>query len=294
MRPVDLQLKLLGVVTTPPCYDPRIAMFTCVTDTEVKVPRSTTGAAGKLSMLSRITALALGIAGLALGALAVFVTHLEAGPVALLAVGLIFMIVGLAGILPTRLKVGDNEAAWEIEREAVQVFVERVAEEAPVERQPDLLDALGELAEDAPQVAAVGISAMAYERQLREEINQAIEQIQTVRGDGKPIKFTTQITADRQRTDAILEGPTGRLVAIEVKISGKNLSSAWFDILHQKIISQSRAWRGPGVMLLITRDQLSPAAQNRLSEYPEIHHVIFGGPRDRAALLNALIDVMTG
>lgn len=269
-------------------------MLTCVADTEVKVPKSTMRSAGKLGMPSRIIAFVLGVAVLGAGALAVFVTHLEAGPVALLAVGLIFMIVGLAGTLPTRLKVGDNEAAWEIEREAVQVFIERVAEDAPAERQPELLDALGELAEGAPQVAAAGISAVAYERQLREEIDRALDEIQTVMPDGQPIKFTTQVTADRQGVDAILEGPTGRLIAIEAKFSGKNLSTTWLDIMHQKIIDQSRAWRGPGVMLLITRDRLPHAAEQRLKEYPEIHHVTFGGPQDRGALIDALLNLMGG
>ena len=83
-----------------------------------------------------------------------FVTHLEAGPVALLAVGLyLHLIVGLAGTLPTRLKVGDNEAAWEIERQAVETFVERVADATPVANQREFLGALSDLAEDAPRIA---------------------------------------------------------------------------------------------------------------------------------------------
>src|SRR6266566_2872095 len=95
----------------------------------------------------------LGIAALGAGGAAVFITHLEAGPVALLVVGLILLLVGMSGRMPTRLKVGENEAAWEIEREAVQVFVERVAEDVSVENKPELLDALGDLAEGAPDVA---------------------------------------------------------------------------------------------------------------------------------------------
>jgi hypothetical protein len=249
----------------------------------------------KLTWWNRAILDVLGLVGLGAGAAAVFITHLEAGPVALIAAGLLLLLIGIGGHMPSRLKVGDNEAAWEIEREAVQVFVERVAEETPAGRQPELLDALGELAEDAPQVASAGLSAFAYERQLREEINRALEEIQATLPDDQPIKFATEVTADLQRVDAIIEAPTGRLIAIEAKFSGKNLSTAWLDIMHQKIVDQSRAWHGPGVMLLlITRDRLSHAVEQRLKEYPEIHHVTFGGPRDRGALIDALVEVMGG
>ena len=105
------------------CRGRGVGTLVCVADTDVEVPRRATGVAKQLSTPSRITAFTFGIAGLGAGAVAVFVTHLEAGPVALLAVGLIFMIFGLAGTLPTRLKVGDNEAAWELERQAVETFV---------------------------------------------------------------------------------------------------------------------------------------------------------------------------
>jgi tetratricopeptide (TPR) repeat protein len=46
---------------------------------------------------------------------AVFVTHVEAGPVALIAGGVLFMFIALSGVLPTRLKIGDNEAEWQQE-----------------------------------------------------------------------------------------------------------------------------------------------------------------------------------
>jgi hypothetical protein len=134
-----------------------------VADTEVDVPKRAPGAVKKLSMPGRVTAFALGIIALGAGGAAVFITHLEAGPVALLAVGLIFMIVGLAGTLPTRLKVGDNEAAWELERQAVETFVERVAEDTPVANRGELQLALGDLAEDAPRFASPIFSALAYE-----------------------------------------------------------------------------------------------------------------------------------
>ena len=65
-----------------------------------------------LAPLARVVAFLAGGAGLVFGTLAVFRTDLEAGPVALLGVGALFLCIGLAGVLPTRIKVGDNELDW--------------------------------------------------------------------------------------------------------------------------------------------------------------------------------------
>jgi len=83
----------------------------------------------------------LGLVGLGSGGVAVFVTHLEAGPVALLAVGLVLLLVAAGGRLPSRLKVGDSEATWD----AVEEFVERVAEGVSPDQRPELVDALNDL-----------------------------------------------------------------------------------------------------------------------------------------------------
>src|ERR1700759_1261785 len=88
-------------------------MLTSVTDKDVEASKLAVRSAVNLSKPSRITALALGFSGLGGGGVAVFVTHLEAGPVGLMAVGLIFMIIALGGVLPTRLKIGEGEAEWQ-------------------------------------------------------------------------------------------------------------------------------------------------------------------------------------
>lgn len=216
-------------------------MLTDVADTDVEAPRRAARATNKLGTASRLAAFALGITGLGAGTVAVFVTHLEAGPVALLAVGLIFMIVGLAGTLPTRLKVGDNEAAWEIERQAVETFVERVAEVTPVANQREFLGALGDLVEGAPEVAARGISAFAYEQQLRVELEEVVRELEYSFPDGHPVDFLTEVTADRQMVDAIIQGPTGRLVAVEAKLSAQRLAPSWIDLTHQRFFNNSPA-----------------------------------------------------
>src|ERR1700677_3852737 len=83
----------------------------------------------------------LGVAGAGSGGAAVFLTHVEAGPVALIAAGVLFLFLALGGVLPTRLKIGDNEAEF-------QELVESVAH---IQRQ---VPEVGALAEDVRQVEA--------------------------------------------------------------------------------------------------------------------------------------------
>jgi hypothetical protein len=65
----------------------------------------------------------LGLAGLYAGIVATFTRDVEAGPVALIAMGSLFLIIALSGVLPTRIKIGHNEAAWERE---IDDSVERI------------------------------------------------------------------------------------------------------------------------------------------------------------------------
>jgi hypothetical protein len=92
-------------------------MFAVVADRPDEVSKNSTPvmprSANKLGTRNRVIAYTLGVAGLGAGGVAVFLTHVEAGPVALLAVGLIFMIVALSGRIPSRLKIGENEAEWQ-------------------------------------------------------------------------------------------------------------------------------------------------------------------------------------
>ena len=199
-----------------------------VTDTKVEVPRRAPGAMKKLGMPSRVTAFALGVAGLGAGGLAVFITHLEAGPVALLAVGLVFMIVGLAGTLPTRLKVGDSEAAWEIEREAMETFVERVADATPEANQREFLGALSELAEDAPRIAGPALSGLAYERLVMSMIAEAVDMLRedpSLSG----LDLATEKRLSNRVADALISAGDGRNLLIEVKAFNQRLSREGFE-----------------------------------------------------------------
>ncbi|MCW2930222.1 MAG: hypothetical protein JWM19_1184 [Actinomycetia bacterium] len=240
-----------------------------------------------------MTAFALGFSGLGAGGVAVFVTHLEAGPIGLLAVGLVFMIIGLSGTLPTRLKVGDNEASWEIEKQAVETFVERVAETTPAANRREFLGALTDLAEDAPEVASRGISIIAYEQLLRAELEEVVRELERSFPDGQPVEFITEAATNRPTVGAIIQGPTGRYVAVEARLSIRNLGEAWLDANYDYLI---KGQGQPGLfdaILLISRESATPAFLKNLSRYPGTYYVSFRGPEDKGALKQVLSSLLS-
>ena len=241
----------------------------------------------KLNGWYRAAAIILGLAGLGSGGVAVFVTHLEAGPVALLAVGFLLLIIGMGGHMPSRLKVGDNEAAWEVEREAVEVFVERVSGEASVERRPEVIEALGELAEGAPRLAAVGMSGIAYEQLVRHTIMEAFKDDRIEDLDREPIRFITQSKPD-MGFDGIVVGPNGRMIAIEVMYTTRSVSKASIEHMRQQIFHYENEPQRFSAVLLVTRSSLTISAQIALHEHPEIRVITFAGPQDKEALIGTV------
>jgi hypothetical protein len=170
----------------------------------------------------RASLLVLAQAGLGSGGVAVFVTQLEAGPVALLATGLVLLLVGASGRLPTRLKVGDSEAAWE----AVEGFVSRVANEVPDEQASLLIEALGELARAVPAAAASGLGIVtdriAYEQMVRNMLSEAVRELN--RSEGAKILGGLSLVLEYQTKsgvvfDAAIMSGRGDYVAIEVRRS---------------------------------------------------------------------------
>jgi hypothetical protein len=207
----------------------------------------------KINPWARASAIALGLIGLGAGGVAVFVTHLKAGPVALITAGLLLLLIGMSGRMPSRLKVGDNEAAWEIEREASQDFVARVAEEITVESRPQVFSALEDLAEKAPQVAAPAISAISYNALVMSLI-QTIQQ-QLLADASTDLSFNiVRSTSDLEPfLDALLVTPTGTTVAVEIRaysqpVGAQTVNQALGSFLRLKSID-----RRARSILLITR-----------------------------------------
>lgn len=105
----------------------------------------------------RSVAVGLGVLGLGAGGVATFTADVEGGPVAMLLIGLIFMLIAMRGQLPHRVKIGDNEAAWE----QVGDYVADTIANAPPENKPTEIERALELADVAPEAVARGIGKVA-------------------------------------------------------------------------------------------------------------------------------------
>jgi hypothetical protein len=197
----------------------------------------------------RACLVALGLVGLGSGGVAVFVTQLEAGPVALIAVGLVLLLIGAGGRLPSRLKVGENEAAWE----AVEGFISRVADEVPSEGTPQLVEALNRLAAAAPSVAAVGLGVvterMTYERMVRDMLSEAVREVN--RSEGAEQMGGLSLVLEYQtefgtKVDAAVMTGRGDYLAIEIKHSYGKVSLMEMAYLVHKaamVPSESHAFK---------------------------------------------------
>lgn len=112
----------------------------------------------------------LGAAGVGSGGVAVFLTHVEAGPVALIAGGVLFLFLALGGVMPTRLKIGDNEAEWQEIADSVANIQRQVPEVgALLDSGGVSLDAIlsGQVSSSDPNLAQAGVKVGALAEDVR-------------------------------------------------------------------------------------------------------------------------------
>lgn len=115
-----------------------------------------------------------GVAGggaLLAGGAAVFLTENELGSVALLTVGILFAFFALAGLLPTRLKLGDNKIEWQ---ERVGEALSEVVDEAPPESRAALIRTITELSASAPSLASQALSGIVRESLIMDLLRAAV------------------------------------------------------------------------------------------------------------------------
>jgi hypothetical protein len=196
----------------------------------------------------------LAAAGLASGGVAVFITHLEAGPVALIAAGVLFAFIALSGQMPTRLKFGENEASWE----AVSGVLEQAAEDVSPARRPELIDALGRIGESAPAAAASALNAVAYENMVMEMISQ-IRQVSIEKDDAQPFDLIRQSGAG-VLFDAYLIAPSQVGISVEIKAARANISVGAVAEIVARFRLLQRADPRARALLIISRTGPSDAA----------------------------------
>jgi hypothetical protein len=223
----------------------------------------------KLGRWSRASAIVLGLAGLGAGGVAVFVTHLEAGPVALIAAGLIFVLVGMGGRIPNRLKVGESEAAWEEEREAVQGFVRDVAERSSGSQRPQIIGALADLAGRAPGVAAPAVKAIAYEEMVLSMLGELHDKSQASESRIPAFNLVRpEQSGGPASVDALLVSPEGYGVAVEVKSSYEGSAIKPLSDTLEGYSRLKRTDERATVLLLVMADRMPSQFLPYLAQQP--------------------------
>lgn len=240
-------------------------------------------AAFKINRWYRAASILLGLAGLGSGGAAVFITHLEAGPVALLVVGLILLLIGMGGRMPSRIKIGENEAAWE----AVQDFVERVTEVTPSEARPELVEALADLAKEVPQVASAGMRGLAYENLVVGMINEVLLRMPS--DPASTIMF--QPSTMDLGYDARLISPD-REVAVVVKHHARPLTADSIRDQLDFLADEPGRTQKKIALLLISRTPMANDALRILNATGNIYAVVIEGLQDREKLAMAIYNAL--
>jgi hypothetical protein len=236
----------------------------------------------------RVLATFLGLLGLGAGGVAVFVTDVEAGPVALLVVGLILLMVAAGGRLPSRIKYKDTEAEW-----AIEEFVERVAEAAPRQQVPAVVEALNDLRGTAPAAAAAGLSRIAslqsYEQEVSDLITQAVNDLNAL-NIYEPVAFVGPPLND-MGFDALITtpGPPRNSLLVEVKLrAGQPLPTSVVNqivggvVRFKEFVGTEGSVRG----LIVSNVGLTQQAQNYLPE--DVRSVTVASKADYPKLRDAI------
>jgi hypothetical protein len=259
-------------------------------------------AAVQLTRPMRWAALALGLAGLGAGGAAVFITHLEAGPVALLAAGLVLALIGLGGVMPTRLKIGDNEAEWMQERAMVtgvlkeevqaqlssEVFTEEGsdAELRPGREQVNGLNLdrfLGRMAQVAPEVAAPAIEAYEPEEYYRRFVSALLTSVMA------------DVNSERRRRRDL--GLSVREVgSLQFQYRAAPMNAAWARNMLRYAKTRSREAPDTGfALVLVTQYGNMPLkVRDIIMSTPGLYQVRVRSEADRDSLFRVINQALEG
>jgi hypothetical protein len=245
----------------------------------------------RLGKPMRWTALGLGFAGLGAGGAAAFLDHLEAPPIGLLAVGLILALVGLSGVLPTRLKWGDGEAEWMEERERVAGVLAKQMDSASVEDRPKVAEIVERVAEVAPEIAEPALSVIEYEQLVGAALQGAglgIDRIvMSVVSSGSEIDLVAIIAPDSGA------GRRGRHIVGDITWGA--IKSYALD----RAVGKARRYARDHpevdtVLLIVTRAKLDTGTRSYLTGTSGVYIATFSGPTDTRSLHRALRTAVTG
>jgi hypothetical protein len=218
------------------------------------------------------------------GSVAVFVREVEAGPVAMLGIGALLLLIGLAGVLPTKLKFGDNEL--EFVQEKVSDALVTMVELVPPERREKALELLRELVPVAPKTATAALRGLAFEDLVHRMLEDSVAEINDGRNSEAHLRVEEDVIRGGRQFDAVITASEGHALVVESKGYTKPIGPT----MIKEAEARAKAFEPQGTqVLLVTRSRLTAAAKEYLGR-PEasLLHVRIDSEEDQRKLTDAL------
>jgi hypothetical protein len=232
----------------------------------------------------------LGLSGIGGGSVAVFTQEVEAGPVAMLGLGALFFLIGFSGVLPTRLKIGENEAEW-LEEVGQQIAV--VAELVPQESKLELESALQRLSQLSPQTASPAMAGLAYEELVVGMLELSLGDLNASLQPNEQLILTRPRGGNDWGFDVTIEKGAETVLGVEIKAYSSRVP---VSVIRQ-MMGQFATRQAPRTnrALLVTQTPLTLTALEAIdgTSTVMIDHVQVSGTEDHDRLTETLRRIVT-
>lgn len=173
----------------------------------------------KLHGFFRFLAILLGTGALTFGTIGVFFVERDWGPIALLVVGGLLVLVGMAGRIPS-LKWQDNEVTWPGDEAAAKAVVEAL-ESGNSEEQEQKLTRLSSI---APAVSAAILRTLGFGSRMWGSLEEAVPSL---------VALQPGVEMGKWRPDAILEN-AGVKIPVEIRTGTADLDTLVQSLKHAR------------------------------------------------------------
>lgn len=236
---------------------------------------------GRIQPAWRVLSAGAAIACLGAGGYAVFDTKLEAGPVALLGVGLVFALIAMGGVLPTYLKIGQLE--WQLrEAQRRNSILTNAMREIPAS--PAQAEAIAKQISDTAPDLAIDLQAYAG---YALHVSQLLETLATELG----FVYNGQISLPDRKYDGVITARDNPRPLIFVEIRPQEITRRWVrSVLLTHVARDEEVYGKP--TLVVSRQTPFPEATQDVGDYANIYWFTYNGqPGQRDRLKNMILQL---
>jgi hypothetical protein len=202
------------------------------------------------------------MACLSAGGAAAFITHQEGPPLGLLAVGLVFGLMGASGMMPIRLRYKDVELEF---TDKVAAVLRQTVDDASAEDKQGVLDVAHKLSQIAPDVAAPALNAYDFEQRVLGELDVAVASVPGAAFDsGGGSQFDAMVAIPETASS----GP--RRVLVEIRVDDV-VSRSLLDRLYTEALRYVGKSPGPTALLVIAKASVSMSARQLTQHFPGMY-----------------------